>query len=598
MHSRSHFLLRAGYELAVFFAFILLVFLPIHRLATVNLNVTRTLDFSHILIQPPSPFLLKPGQALPTYRFCVNWRTEIGHATIQSISEEGVVCSFDSEKMRWPMGRHGTVVGREGNLVRVDVGSSLLLKPGDRLILFDGRQAVGRLELAQVFDDFSLATVLENSGPLLEGLSASEYTVMTQVCYLRYPILVIIEIVMILAGLSFLFWHWIFKKRFLLDGVGVWLRDFFMRAKQRKSLWVISHLVLGAPFTWFLASFPVTGFWYVSNTFFPQQFSFSAVEKNQLIVWAAAVSYVLYVVIFWLTRQAPIPMFWRSISYRKPISINESNRFRVWWIWFLHLFIAYAFSSNLLFFIQNNLYASLELGWKDAVIPLEGHFNLFNPQAFCLWAWSLIKVAGYMLTHTPHFASATGVFHVFRYCLWAVTIVGCLLGYGHSVLGILWGKKIRNLDFTFPGWLTNGFCYPLFGVVIWRMIPYFVGRDPIVPNGPWRYLMLSVELLFNLLYATAVWSMGKKFGVMTDKGVQDSRLYSAARHPMYTAEAFMFLLVEMNGLSGGREWFSISMFFFLYYIRSEREDNFMQYSNPAYPEYQKKVPYKFIPGIY
>ena len=60
----------------------------------------------------------------------------------------------------------------------------------------------------------------------------------------------------------------------------------------------------------------------------------------------------------------------------------------------------------------------------------------------------------------------------------------------------------------------------------------------------------------------------------------------------------MFLVTELVGLSSGMAWLGISVYFFLYWIRSEREDNFMWYSNPEYTEYQKVTPYKFIPGIY
>jgi len=88
------------------------------------------------------------------------------------------------------------------------------------------------------------------------------------------------------------------------------------------------------------------------------------------------------------------------------------------------------------------------------------------------------------------------------------------------------------------------------------------------------------------------------FGVMTDKGVRESGFYSVVRHPSYTLEALMFLILELKGLSGLNQWLVASLFVFIYYLRSEREDNFMSNSNPAYLDYKAKTTFKFLPGLY
>lgn len=203
-----------------------------------------------------------------------------------------------------------------------------------------------------------------------------------------------------------------------------------------------------------------------------------------------------------------------------------------------------------------------------------------------------------MLTHRPQIASIEEGFEIARYALWSITIVGCLIGYGHSIVGVLWGKHIRNLDFTVMGWITNAACYPLLGVVIWQMMPPLAGSDPVITQGPLYYLMLVTELMLNIFYTSSIWNLGKRFGVMTDKGVCSSGWYSVIRHPNYTLEALMFVMLELRGATGLPQGAAIGMFILLYYLRSEREDHFMTNANPDYVSYKQQTPYKFVPGIY
>jgi protein-S-isoprenylcysteine O-methyltransferase Ste14 len=186
-----------------------------------------------------------------------------------------------------------------------------------------------------------------------------------------------------------------------------------------------------------------------------------------------------------------------------------------------------------------------------------------------------------------------------KYFIFSATIVGCLFGYGHSILGYLWGKKIHNLDFTLMGWATNALCYgPLLGFILWKMVPPYVAADPGVTTGPLYYMAMVMGLLLNLFYMLTIWNMGKMFGVMTDKGVRTSAFYSVVRHPSYTLEAAMLVVLSLGGLATAVNWLAVSTWIVIYCIRSEREDNFMSNSNPDYLTYKANTPFKFIPGVY
>jgi protein-S-isoprenylcysteine O-methyltransferase Ste14 len=88
------------------------------------------------------------------------------------------------------------------------------------------------------------------------------------------------------------------------------------------------------------------------------------------------------------------------------------------------------------------------------------------------------------------------------------------------------------------------------------------------------------------------------FGVMTDKGVRTTGFYSVVRHPSYTLEALMFLVMVLRDLNTASNWLAALLLYgFLYWIRSERDENFMSHSNPRYATYQQEVPWKYIPGL-
>jgi protein-S-isoprenylcysteine O-methyltransferase Ste14 len=77
----------------------------------------------------------------------------------------------------------------------------------------------------------------------------------------------------------------------------------------------------------------------------------------------------------------------------------------------------------------------------------------------------------------------------------------------------------------------------------------------------------------------------------------DSGFYSMVRHPSYTLEAFMLIMVYARMLQTGLAWLGVFVLCVLYWLRSEREDVFMTGSNPEYARYKKLVPYKYIRGL-
>ncbi len=331
-----------------------------------------------------------------------------------------------------------------------------------------------------------------------------------------------------------------------------------IRVPKHLIFWLV-NIAAVVPFVWFLGQMPVRLLLYIAHAIFRFRADDAAIVATLAPYLYAGIG-IWYCTFLGWKRRSPVLAFWHFLSYKKPSTVKNISFERGVFLWALYLVVVYAFASTLLNFLHGNLLAMKQIGWPAP--------------------------------------SLAATFDSLKYGVWSLTVVGCLIGYGHSVVSILWGRYVRHLDFTVVGWLTNGFCYPLFGVVIWQMIPSFYGNNPIITDGGLQVLMLGMGLFLNVFYMLSIWNLGPMFGLMSDKGVRTFGFYSVVRHPSYMLEVLMFLVTEMVSLTTGVQWLSICMYFFLYWIRSEREDNFMWYANPKYREYQEKTPYKFIPGVY
>ena len=556
--SRLERLFRHAYELAVLAAFLTLAFAPFHARATRLLSVRQTLPDGRVLLKTSEAgsLGLREGESLPVYRFGRHWESEIGRVRVVSVSGERILCRHGPADFRWPIGRQGSVMAQpRPGLVEVSLGRDCGLRPGDRLVLFRERERVGRVRLAQVGEKSSSAEVLAApAGTSLEGLTVSEFAVPTTVAVLPSRALRRVEIaliVLLVAG-----WAAAAACRRSVFELARWALKRLLPAGPGPAAGWAFHFALGLPASWLLGRTLVFLPLYLLGQLglLPPGLRAGPEALRAAVLLCAAGYYAFFVA----TGRSPCLALWEALSYRAP---EGDWRGRRWLDWGLHLIIAYAFARTLHLFLAANL---SEVGR--------------------VWSAGSLRAEDYFL--------------VARYLLWSATIAGCLLGYAHTVVSILWKRSIRRLDFTVLGWATNAACYPLLGAVVVQVLPPFSGAGPVVAQGPWHWLMLAAELFLNLLYTLSIWNLGTMFGVMTDKGVRTTGFYSFVRHPNYTLEALMFLVMGLRGFATPANWASgVMLYAFLYWIRSEREDQFMSRSNPDYAAYRERVPWKYLPGL-
>jgi protein-S-isoprenylcysteine O-methyltransferase Ste14 len=553
-------LLRDAYELLLALVLGWLLLFPVHRSTLEHRNLTHTIDADTALVRGEG---LTVGQELPAYRFHGGWQVPIGTLRVEHrIGQDAVL--RPAGPMRWPIGRHGRIVTEEAGVVVVDVGSELGLEVGRNLGVYADRRWLGDVTLTEVGAGRSTARIRFAPDRPLAGLPVTEFTVMTQVVVRRETPLTLAAQVALGFGPA-VAWALVRLRTgaspFAALGTALRARAPGWVAAARWLEVPAAGLLVGAFAPSALALLVSKGSsalhraWPVVPAVDPWPLFEPWTEVALAAATGAAGAWAL------ATGRSPLVAIRSALAWERSPVARVPERWRPAVNWALHLFVVWAFASTLGGFLVANLAAARE-----------------------------------QLAQGP--PSLEGAFEVAKLALWSITIVGCILGYAHTVLGPLFGKQVHHLDFTLAGWVTNAACYPLLGLAMARLVGPRSGLDPVVCGGFGGGLLLVLGMLTNVAYTASIWNMGPRFGVMTDKGLVSSGFFGVVRHPSYTLEALMFLLVEAPGYTSWREWLAGLSVAWLYWLRSEREDAFMGASNPDYAPYRHRVPDRYVPGLW
>jgi protein-S-isoprenylcysteine O-methyltransferase Ste14 len=159
----------------------------------------------------------------------------------------------------------------------------------------------------------------------------------------------------------------------------------------------------------------------------------------------------------------------------------------------------------------------------------------------------------------------------------------------------LFKNQIKSVDSTLMGWLLCIICYPPINTWI------FQGLDaPLtstwsgVEEGTSKFFLVLITLLWAI-YAWATITLGFKASNLTNRGIVANGPYRYVRHPAYISK---LLLWTISGLFLAQfNFLLIATFWVVYWGRAVTEERHLEkYSD--YLEYQARVPWRFIPGIY
>ncbi len=578
LRERVELVLYHAYRLALMLGLLAVVLTPLHRASTHSADVVRV--EGDTIEAAGAPTGLQVGDRLPVYRFHSGWTRPIGAAEVTELREDGF-SAVARGTYEWPLGMQGRVDASDGGRVELNIGSEQGVAERATLHVFEARHKVGALRVGQATADSAVARRTRGSAPA--GATVSGYTVANQLSWFHAPGVAALEWGALLTVLSL--WAWgIFSPtpgRALLT-----LREGLIAGWRRGGapLRILVHAALGVVLVPLVVQLTWGALVHVGRELFDLQPLLKPWTDSAQRVGYAVLGTAWAAVLFKTTR-SPAVAAWRAATFRPRVE-HWPPWLRGGVIWALHLAVAYAFASTLTGFLAGNVNGILTSAW--------------DAPGLVRTARDLPTGLGHMLTHAPSVSSWDEAFAIARLALWSATISGCLVGYGHTVVSILWKRvPVRNIDFTPVAWIVNAMCYgPLLGGVVYRMHgapPVVV--DPSLTAGPAWALQLVAELLLNLLYTLSIWNLGTRFGVMVDKGVQTRGFYSFVRHPSYTLEALMFVTLGLTGYATPMHYAIALVWPVKYFLRSERDDQFMGASNPDYVAYREKVRWRYIPNL-
>ena len=603
---------KYSFSLAVMMALLVIILTPLNQLGLSQYNIERTLPENKVEFvgRDKSAFML--GERLALYRFNPEWEKPITEVEIEAYENGKWVARFDPHAARWPVGNQGTIIRVDAQKnVFLNVGQGVGVKAGDTWNIFEGSDIVGKLLIQTVHANESTAQLVKpfSINADLVGLQVSPYVIVNQIIVFDGVFIRVFQLMVLLAAL--VIWVWSICSEIPTNLWFAFCQSFKHKlhtvpADFRFRLLVIS----GVPISYGLGAL----FW---NMLCHVNWTLQTVWLNELvehyptvgIAWVQIIfAAAWYAVLFGMLR-SPMSYLVEKIQY-KPLNFSWFPGAKPYFIWLLHLMVYYAFTNTLGQVAVDNMQVMVDHAWPD-FRAAEG--PLVSP---VLLPWMDFFIDGYssskhvidrfwelllhMSTHSPVIAEPIVWFVLLRLSMWSVTICVCLCLYTYTVICILWTRSaVKNIDFTIAGWVTTAVCYgPLLGDPLHHTIPSAHGLDPTYISDFWMWFVLSVEMLLNLLYMLSIFNLGLMFGVLVDKGVRTRGFYAVIRHPNYTLEALMFVVMGLTALSDPVQWFAISIFLLKYWLRSEREDQFMSCSNPEYVRYKTQTPWKFIPGLY
>lgn len=180
---------------------------------------------------------------------------------------------------------------------------------------------------------------------------------------------------------------------------------------------------------------------------------------------------------------------------------------------------------------------------------------------------------------------------------------------GYLVQARALDNEVVSVDASARGWMACLACYPPFNGVMALLLPWqVVELAPVYPafSATAHLLVNGTLLVFFACYAWTSVSLGFKCSNLMHRGIVHSGLYRRIRHPAYlfknlawwtgalplviglaqtSAMGFFWTLFCMAGWSG------------IYLLRALCEERHLA-RHADYRAYMKRVPYRFIPGVF
>lgn len=168
------------------------------------------------------------------------------------------------------------------------------------------------------------------------------------------------------------------------------------------------------------------------------------------------------------------------------------------------------------------------------------------------------------------------------------------------------GNEIRSVEPTLLGWGAALICYYPFYHGMVRVLGWYAVDYPAFGNACVQVPVAAVMLTLLGIYVWASVALGLRASNLTNRGIVQSGPYAWVRHPAYAAKNLCWCLgavpwlntfgrqnpiLALCGVLGLIGWCG------LYALRAVTEERHLL-RDPAYQEYCRRVPRRFIPGVW
>ena len=161
-------------------------------------------------------------------------------------------------------------------------------------------------------------------------------------------------------------------------------------------------------------------------------------------------------------------------------------------------------------------------------------------------------------------------------------------------------SKVRSVEPTILGWVVTLMCYPPFNNLVSGYAPWSIPNYTVFFNNQTiTDIFLFIMVGLYALYVSASVALNLKASNLTNRGIVAKGPYAIVRHPAYISKNMVWLLLSLPAILMGNVFALVTIAFWIgvYYLRAITEERHLSL-DPDYVEYCKKVPYRFIPGVF
>jgi protein-S-isoprenylcysteine O-methyltransferase Ste14 len=259
--------------------------------------------------------------------------------------------------------------------------------------------------------------------------------------------------------------------------------------------------------------------------------------------------------------------------------------------------------------------------WEQGLAPaerlglltmlLKGFFAPLMVMSLFAFTTQLIENGAYLATHFNRIGEDfLAIFnsHGFWFLLQVILFVDVFFfTVGYMIEHPLLRNEIRSVDSTWLGWGVTLICYPPINQVTVSILGGNVAEFPQF-DDPAVHVAVNLAILALMgVYASASVALNLKGSNLTHRGIIDYGPYRYVRHPAYVCKNAAWWLGTLPAVLVAWQqsaWQALLVvgsavaWTCIYALRALTEEDHLKRVDGAYEDYCRKVPYRFIPGVY